>query len=101
MYTDAGVYTCSQGGRPYPIPGSYGPYQQDADTYAAWGLDSLKMYPWHLRLCIVMLIGSPLMRRDWCNTLINGTQLQPQIQYMVGLAGCMVAQALTVPMHSK
>lgn len=24
QYTDAGVYTCSQGGRPYKIPGSYG-----------------------------------------------------------------------------
>jgi alpha-galactosidase len=33
LYTDAGHYTCQ--GR----PGSYGYEQQDAETYAAWGVD--------------------------------------------------------------
>jgi len=61
LYTDAGLYTCSSGQRPYKIPGSYGHYQQDANTYASWGMDYVKM--------------------DWCNTNVNGTQLQPEIQY--------------------
>jgi len=61
LYTDAGLYTCSQGGRDHPIPGSYGYYKQDANTYAGWGLDYVKM--------------------DWCNTNVNGTQLDPKIQY--------------------
>lgn len=43
VYTDSGVNTCSTGGRPFLIPGSYGYYQQDADTFASWGVDYLKM----------------------------------------------------------
>lgn len=62
LYTDAGEYTCSQGGRPHRIPGSFGHYEQDARTYAAWGVDMIKM--------------------DWCNTLLrNGTQLDPRWAY--------------------
>jgi len=61
VYTDAGTYTCSQGERSYKIPGSYGHYDQDANTFASWGVDFVKM--------------------DWCNTNINGTQLQPEVQY--------------------
>jgi len=61
LYTDAGLYTCSTGGRDHQIPGSYGHYQQDANTYASWGIDYVKM--------------------DWCNTNINGTQLDPRVQY--------------------
>jgi len=61
LYTDAGLYTCSTGERPYKIPGSYGYYQQDANSYASWGVDFVKM--------------------DWCNTVVNGTQLQPEVQY--------------------
>eukprot|EP00456_Euglypha_rotunda_P082576 TRINITY_DN8133_c0_g1_i12.p1 TRINITY_DN8133_c0_g1~~TRINITY_DN8133_c0_g1_i12.p1 ORF type:complete len:169 (-),score=27.02 TRINITY_DN8133_c0_g1_i12:30-536(-) len=61
LYTDAGLYTCSNGGRDHKIPGSYGYYQQDAKTYASWGVDYVKM--------------------DWCNTEVNGTQLQPEVQY--------------------
>jgi alpha-galactosidase len=37
IYTDAGLYTCQ--GR----PGSYGHEQQDANTYAAWGVDYVKV----------------------------------------------------------
>lgn len=37
IYTDAGHYTCQ--GR----PGSYGYEQQDAETYAAWGIDYVKI----------------------------------------------------------
>jgi alpha-galactosidase len=61
VYTDTGTYTCSSGERPYRIPGSYGHYEQDAATFASWGVDWVKM--------------------DWCNTNINGTQLDPRIQY--------------------
>ena len=39
QYTDAGLYTCSPGGRPYKIPGSYGHYEQDAQSYADWGIE--------------------------------------------------------------
>ena len=67
QYTDAGLYTCSSGGRKYKIPGSYGNeilflvkiqsinpqwtwykcsisfltghYEQDANTYASWGIE--------------------------------------------------------------
>jgi len=61
LYTDAGILTCSDGGRNHSIPGSYGYYVQDADTYASWGVDYVKM--------------------DWCNTDINGTQLDPRNTY--------------------
>ncbi|XP_064390820.1 uncharacterized protein LOC135338698 [Halichondria panicea] len=61
LYTDAGVYTCSQGGRDHKIPGSYGYYEQDAKTYAQWGVEYVKM--------------------DWCNTKVNGTELDPKVQY--------------------
>lgn len=61
LYTDAGLYTCSSGQRLHKIPGSYGHYSQDAKTYADWGVEYVKM--------------------DWCNTKINGTQLDPKVQY--------------------
>ncbi len=51
IYEDAGTATCQ--GR----PGSYGYYEQDADTFAAWGVDYIKL--------------------DWCNT----AGLDPQAQY--------------------
>jgi alpha-galactosidase len=57
LYTCAGNYTCSSGGRDHKIPGSFGHYQQDANSYASWGVDFVKM--------------------DWCNT--NG--LNPKVQY--------------------
>ena len=53
IYTDAGTSTCA--GR----PGSYGHEQQDANTYASWGIDYVK--------------------EDWCNT----SGLDPQTQYTV------------------
>lgn len=40
VYTDIGLHTC------YPNPryqGSYGHEQQDADTFAAWGMDFVEM----------------------------------------------------------
>ncbi|XP_065911762.1 uncharacterized protein [Dysidea avara] len=61
LYTDGGIHTCSSGERPYKIPGSYGHYEQDAFTYAKWGVDYVKM--------------------DWCNTEFNGTKLDPHKQY--------------------
>eukprot|EP01124_Arcella_intermedia_P024789 TRINITY_DN4263_c0_g1_i1.p1 TRINITY_DN4263_c0_g1~~TRINITY_DN4263_c0_g1_i1.p1 ORF type:complete len:398 (-),score=70.60 TRINITY_DN4263_c0_g1_i1:48-1241(-) len=57
LYTCAGTYTCSSGGRDHKIPGSYGHYEQDAKTYASWGVDFVKV--------------------DWCST----TGLDPQTQY--------------------
>ena len=38
IYTDAGSSGCSSSG-----VGSYGHYQQDADTFAAWGFDAVKV----------------------------------------------------------
>jgi alpha-galactosidase len=38
IYTDAGTSGCSGSG-----VGSYGHYQQDADQFAAWGFDAVKM----------------------------------------------------------
>lgn len=38
LYTDVGNFTC-HGNR----PGSWGYYQEDADTYASWGIDYVKM----------------------------------------------------------
>jgi len=51
LYEDAGTATCA--GR----PGSFGHYSQDAATFAAWGIDYLKI--------------------DWCNT----PNLDPVTQY--------------------
>jgi alpha-galactosidase len=48
LYTDAGLFTCNQGHRPYKIPGSYGHYEQDALTYASWGMGEGK----RLRVCV-------------------------------------------------
>ena len=42
IYTDLGEYTCSTGGRSHKIPGSYGHYEQDAHTFASWGIDFVK-----------------------------------------------------------
>ncbi len=52
LYEDVGAQTCDDG-----RPGSYGHYQQDANTFAAWGIDYIKM--------------------DWC----NNSGLDPQTQY--------------------
>jgi len=38
LYTDAGSDGCGGAGQ-----GSYGHYQEDADTFAAWGFDAVKM----------------------------------------------------------
>jgi alpha-galactosidase len=51
IYNDAGTATCSG------YPGFEGHEQQDANTYASWGIDYIKV--------------------DWCNT----TGLDPQTQY--------------------
>jgi hypothetical protein len=59
LYEDVGATTCQ--GR----PGSYGHYQQDANTFSSWEIDYLKM--------------------DWC----NNTGLDPATQY------AQFAQALT------
>jgi len=48
QYTDAGMYTCMQGERDHKIPGSYGHYKQDAQTYADWGVEC-KCFPSNIR----------------------------------------------------
>lgn len=40
IYTDVGPYTCYKHPR---YQGSYGHYQQDANTFAAWGIDLVEM----------------------------------------------------------
>jgi alpha-galactosidase len=61
LYEDVGTQTCDGG-----HPGSYGHYQQDATTFASWGIDYIKM--------------------DWC----SNSGLDPQTQYT------QFSQALTV-----
>eukprot|EP01120_Amphizonella_sp_Union-15-10_P007669 TRINITY_DN2618_c0_g1_i1.p1 TRINITY_DN2618_c0_g1~~TRINITY_DN2618_c0_g1_i1.p1 ORF type:complete len:428 (-),score=90.71 TRINITY_DN2618_c0_g1_i1:96-1316(-) len=61
LYTSAGIYTCSHGERPLPIPGSYGHYKEDALTFAKWDVDYVKL--------------------DWCATVFpNGTRMDQQTQ---------------------
>ncbi|KAJ9461397.1 Alpha-galactosidase [Diplonema papillatum] len=43
VYTSAGNATCSNGGRGGVVPGSEGHYQRDADTFAAWAVDYVKV----------------------------------------------------------
>ena len=38
LYTDAGPNGCGGAGQ-----GSYGHYQQDVNTFAAWGFDAVKV----------------------------------------------------------
>jgi alpha-galactosidase len=55
LYEDAGTATCS--GR----PGLFGHYQEDANTFAAWNIDYIKV--------------------DWCNYILDSQTLDPQTQY--------------------
>lgn len=43
IYTSVGDSTCSSGGRPITVPGSEGFFEIDAQTFANWGIDYLKM----------------------------------------------------------
>ncbi|ETO10756.1 hypothetical protein RFI_26621, partial [Reticulomyxa filosa] len=43
LYTNAGDKTCSSGRRVLKPPGSYGHYQQDANTFAEWEVDYVKI----------------------------------------------------------
>ena len=105
VYSDSGLYTCSQGGRPYKIPGSWGYYEQDAATFASWGVkylkvpnlgsihfDTLRSRPRVLRLesarASLSFCGrrlrcrrSCLLQLDFCNTVVNGSQLDPRYTY--------------------
>ena len=56
LYTSAGNTTCATGLRPYKIVGSNGYYVQDANTFAAWGIDYVKM--------------------DWCGSGLYNGKLQ-------------------------
>jgi alpha-galactosidase len=57
MYTSAGNETCSTGGRTIPgkpgsrgVDGSWGHYEQDAKTYADWGIDYVRPPHAHMQL---------------------------------------------------
>ena len=50
VYTALGNETCSTGGRTIPgspdargVPGSFGHFAQDAETFASWGVDYVKL----------------------------------------------------------
>jgi alpha-galactosidase len=43
LYTSLGDTTCSSGGRPFEIPGSEGHFALDAETFAEWEIDYVKM----------------------------------------------------------
>ena len=43
LYTSAGNQTCSSGGRAAPVPGSRGHYGADAQAFASWGVDAVKL----------------------------------------------------------
>jgi alpha-galactosidase len=43
LYTSLGDETCNSGGHPFPIPGSEGYFEIDAQTFASWGVDHVKM----------------------------------------------------------
>lgn len=43
LYASAGNQTCDSGGRPYAIPGSKDHYELDANTFASWGVDYVKL----------------------------------------------------------
>lgn len=43
LYTSAGDSTCSSGGRPITVPGSEGYYKEDAEAFASWGVDYVKL----------------------------------------------------------
>eukprot|EP01116_Phalansterium_solitarium_P007435 TRINITY_DN20099_c0_g1_i2.p1 TRINITY_DN20099_c0_g1~~TRINITY_DN20099_c0_g1_i2.p1 ORF type:complete len:413 (+),score=87.48 TRINITY_DN20099_c0_g1_i2:90-1328(+) len=64
LYTDVGTTTCKWG-----RPGSWGHYQQDALTYAAWGIDFVKM--------------------DWCDHpgQYNDTQLYTMMRDALNATG--------------
>lgn len=57
IYTSAGSSTCEHSGWPKPLPGSFGHYAQDAQTFADWGVDMVKV--------------------DWC----GGNLTHPQQQH--------------------
>eukprot|EP01006_Ploeotia_vitrea_P050618 TRINITY_DN67478_c3_g19_i1.p1 TRINITY_DN67478_c3_g19~~TRINITY_DN67478_c3_g19_i1.p1 ORF type:complete len:416 (+),score=48.85 TRINITY_DN67478_c3_g19_i1:34-1281(+) len=56
LYTSAGTETCASGGRQHPPPGSYGHYKADAETFASWGVDYVKI--------------------DWCGGELNNSTKQ-------------------------
>ncbi len=42
LYLSCGNVTCSSGGRPKPVPGSEGRYQEDVNTLSGWGVWGIK-----------------------------------------------------------
>ena len=55
-----------------------GHYQQDANTYASWGVEC--------KLCnqvanTFTCYNTVVVKMDWCSTDINGTKLDPKVQY--------------------
>lgn len=75
LYTSAGNVTCSSGGRPYPILGSEGHYVQDANTFASWDVDYVKV-DWCGDVKNLPIDGIAVGRKDYVafsNALTNST----------------------------
>ena len=59
-----------------------GHYQQDANTYASWGVECepIIVIVFHFSPLFVFCVNIDV-KMDWCHTEINGTQLDPKVQY--------------------
>jgi len=57
---------------------SLGHYEQDAFTYAKWGVDCKEKI---MELLYVPIVYRIDVKMDWCNTEFNGTKLDPHKQY--------------------
>ena len=71
LYTSAGNETCSSGGRPGRVPGSRGHFELDAQTFADWKVDYVKL--------------------DWCGDikkqLLQGKQAHQQFAAAMNASG--------------
>ena len=66
------VHLCSDAGH----------YEQDAKTYANWGVDcEFSQHSPGAPSTHQLFPTAADVKMDWCNTDINGTQLDPKVQY--------------------
>lgn len=85
LYTSAGTTTCSSGGRILPIPGSYGHYAQDAQTFADWGVDYVKVSTFRLWYKFSSIGFAQI---DWCgDELNNATQQHSEFSHALNATG--------------
>mmetsp|Transcript_31760 Transcript_31760/g.69476 ORF Transcript_31760/g.69476 Transcript_31760/m.69476 type:complete len:422 (-) Transcript_31760:210-1475(-) len=72
LYTSAGNETCSRGGRPIRIPGSRGHYEQDAETFASWGVDYVK-FDWCGDIYKQIWEGAKA-HKDWAAAMLKASR---------------------------